>query len=185
MEGHWGLDGAGSYGQMYTARPGRSRPTSRGADSITAKQLDQPAPLLQTGHTPSPVTTPPKHTSQSLQPLPIRLIEPRLDGTVHVDDGHRLLLDAHVAVVRVQHVDRDGHHDLAPARAVAGDVARELFDVGHELRLLGRGGGAAHAAAEGDGLAGDLALEGPEDERGVLRWGGCVEDVEPCLREET
>lgn len=45
------------------------------------------------------------------------------------------------------------------------------------LRLAGRGGCTTHAAAEGDGLASDLALEGPEDERRVVRRGR-VEDVE-------
>jgi hypothetical protein len=54
-------------------------------------------------------------------------------------------------------------------------MPRERLDVVHELdRLVGRGI-AAHAAAEGDGLAGDAAVEGAEDE---LIWGCGVEDVE-------
>lgn len=51
------------------------------------------------------------------------------------------------------------------------------------LRLAGRGGRATHAAAEGDGLAGDLALEGSEDERRVVRRGR-VEDVEAYSHEQ-
>lgn len=86
-----------------------------------------------------------------------------------------------MALGRTQHLDGDGHHDLALGGAVARYVAREGVHVGDQLRLLRRGRGAADAPAEGDGLAGDLALEGPEDERGVRGAGRRVEDVEACL----
>ncbi|TLS29482.1 hypothetical protein PpBr36_01976 [Pyricularia pennisetigena] len=58
----------------------------------------------------------------------------------------------------------DGDDDLAPAVGVAGDVARELVDVGHELRPPLRRSRAAHAAAKRDGLAGHLALERAQDQ---------------------
>lgn len=62
-------------------------------------------------------------------------------------------------------------------------MARELLDVGHELGLLRRGRGPAHAPAERDGLAGDLALEGAEDQGWGMRVGvGRVEDVEAWFR---
>lgn len=77
-----------------------------------------------------------------------------------------------------QHLDRDRHDNLAAAVAVARDVAGERVDVGDELRLARRRRRPAHAAAEGDRLAGDFAVEGAEDEGGVGRGRGCVEDVE-------
>ena len=54
-------------------------------------------------------------------------------------------------------------------------MVRERLDVVDDLDSLVRGRVAAHAAREGDGLAGDLAVEGAEDELG---GGGAVEDVE-------
>lgn len=58
-------------------------------------------------------------------------------------------------------------------------MPREQLHVRHELRAPARGGGAADAAAEGDRLAGDFALEGAEDELLLAGGGGAgVEDVE-------
>lgn len=58
-------------------------------------------------------------------------------------------------------------------------MPREQLHVRHELRAPARGGGAADAAAEGDRLAGDFALEGAEDELLLAAAGGAgVEDVE-------
>ena len=54
-------------------------------------------------------------------------------------------------------------------------MVRERLDVVDDLDGLMGGCVAAHAAREGDGLAGDLAVEGAEDELG---GGGAVEDVE-------
>lgn len=75
----------------------------------------------------------------------------------------------------------DGDDDLASAVAVAGDVAGKRVDVGHDMGALLRRGGAAHASAEGDGLAGDFAHERAEDEGLLLRAVCCcrfIQDVE-------
>jgi hypothetical protein len=52
------------------------------------------------------------------------------------------------------------NYNLALARSVTCNVVRELLYVLHELCCFGGGGGAAYAFAEGDGLAGYLAVEG-------------------------
>lgn len=54
-------------------------------------------------------------------------------------------------------------------------MVRERLDVVDDLDGFVGGCVATHAAREGDGLAGDLAVEGAEDELG---GGGAVEDVE-------
>jgi hypothetical protein len=56
-------------------------------------------------------------------------------------------------------------------------VVRERLNVVDHLDGLVGGSVAADAASEGNGLAGDLAVEGAEDELGR---GGLVEDVEAC-----
>lgn len=95
--------------------------------------------------------------------LLILLIEPLQIRAIDINDGDRLP-PLH-----------NGHHNLTLAGAVARNVARELLDVGHQLRLLSGSGSAAHALAEADGLAGNHALEGPEYQLVRGRW---VEDVE-------
>lgn len=77
----------------------------------------------------------------------------------------------------VQDVHRDGHDDLALARAVARNVAGELVDVGDQLRLLGLSGGATYATAKVDCLAGYLTLEGPQEQGGLVRVASRVADV--------
>jgi hypothetical protein len=54
-------------------------------------------------------------------------------------------------------------------------MAGERVDVGHELRGARLRGGPAHAAAQRDRLARDLALEGAEEELARVRR---VEEVE-------
>lgn len=73
-----------------------------------------------------------------------------------------------------------GFQTLEPPRAVQMEM-KGVFFPENLLRLAGRRGRAANPAAESNGLAGDLALEGPEDEGRVRRGRGWVEDVEACL----
>lgn len=86
------------------------------------------------------------------------------NGAVNVDDCHDLA------------VHHDGHHDLALAVAVTGNVTRELLHVGHELCLLCRRGRAADTTAETDRLAGDLALERAKDKLRLSR--ALIENIE-------
>lgn len=55
-------------------------------------------------------------------------------------------------------------------------MVRERRYVVNKLDCLVGGGVAADSTCESDGLAGDLAMEGAEDQ---LVWGSAVEDVEP------
>lgn len=100
------------------------------------------------------------------------MIEPIYDPAVDVEDGNQLPL-----AVDLRH---DGHHDLAPAVAVAGDVSRELVYVGHHLRGLRLRSHPAHPAAEGDRLASYLALEGTQDELRCRHWREGVKHIEAC-----
>ena len=83
----------------------------------------------------------------------------------------------------------EGYDDFGAGAAAAGDVAGELFDVGHDLCLAGGPGGAADAAAFADEHAGHVALEGayvegfvvageveayPEEAEGLAQCGGGV-----------
>jgi hypothetical protein len=73
----------------------------------------------------------------------------------------------------------DGDYDLTSAVAVAGYVAGKLVDVGNELGLLCKRGGAADASTDGNGLASDFPLERAEDQ--LLALGvRLVEGVEAC-----
>lgn len=103
----------------------------------------------------------------------VDLVEAVQHGTVDVDDGDQGSVSAGSGTCN------DGDDDLAPAVTVAGDMAREGVHVGDEPGLAGCGGGAAHAAPEGDGLAGYFSLEGAKDELGS--WGGVVEGVKAWL----
>jgi hypothetical protein len=55
-------------------------------------------------------------------------------------------------------------------------MPRKSLYIRYQLRLLGGGRGPADAPAEGDGLAGDFALEGSEDE---LVFRSAIQNVEP------
>lgn len=64
----------------------------------------------------------------------------------------------------------DNRHDnLAFTRSVTCDVPGELFHIRNQLREFGRSSRSAHASAESDGLARDLALEWPKDELARIR----------------
>jgi hypothetical protein len=106
-------------------------------------------------------------TSQLLQPHPVHIVEAPELRTININNRHNTPL--------ISLPGEDGHDNLALAVAVAGDVAGEGLDVRDELCLPRGGGGATYAAVEENGLAGDLALEGAENE--AARGGG-VEDVE-------
>lgn len=128
----------------------------------------------------SPVTSPSQKLSKLLQKLPVHFVEPLGLGTVHIDNRYRLPLRMLLLLMfpKIQHVHHDGHDNLALARTVARDVPRERVHVGHQLGLLRRGGGAAHAAAKGDRLASHLPLERTQDQGRVVGTGRGVEDVE-------
>lgn len=68
----------------------------------------------------------------------------------------------------------DWHNDLALARAIASNMPREFLHIRHQLRLLRLGRSSAHTAAEVDGLACYLAVEGAEQK---LLWLGRIEEV--------
>lgn len=104
---------------------------------------------------PSPIAAPPNQSGQFLQPLPVDVVEAVSGDAVDIEDGDQPLVAA-----LVSRGGEDGDDDLAPGVAVAGDVAGEGVDVGDELGASVGSGGAADAPAEGDGLAGYLALEG-------------------------
>lgn len=115
-----------------------------------------------------PVATPGQERRQLLQSGLVDLVKPIEHGAVDVNDGHHLV------------IRHDGHDNLALAVTIARDVAGELVDIAHQLRGPRRRGGAAHTAAEVDGLAGDLALEGAQYEPRLFRRPGHIKCVETC-----
>jgi hypothetical protein len=66
-------------------------------------------------------------------------------------------------------------NNLAPARAVTRNVPGKRIDVGHKLRLARLRSSSAHAAAQRNRLARDLALERPEQQLARVRR---VQEVE-------
>jgi hypothetical protein len=114
-----------------------------------------------------PHTAPLNQTCQLLQPHPVHIVKALELRTININNRH----DAPLSSLPGE----DGHDNLAFAVAVTRDVAGEGLDVRNELCLPRGSGGATHAAVEENGLAGNLALEGAEDE--AARGGG-VEDVE-------
>ncbi|GAO18477.1 hypothetical protein UVI_02041850 [Ustilaginoidea virens] len=94
-----------------------------------------------------------RHLSQLLQIRPVQVIEAAHDRAVDVDDGDDALDPAAAPV------GQNRHDNLAPAVAVAGNVARERAHVGHQLRLRGGRCRAADASAKRDGLTRHFALE--------------------------
>lgn len=127
-----------------------------------------PRPLKSLSETFLPVATPSQECRELLQSGLVDLVKPIEHGAVDVNNGHHLV---------VRHY---GHDDLALTVAVARDMAGKLVDVTHQLRGPRRGGGSAHAAAEVDGLAGHLALEGAEYESRPLRRPSHIKCVETC-----
>lgn len=103
----------------------------------------------------------------------VDLVEAAQGRAVNVDDGNHL-------VRPLARAGQDGHHNLALAVSVAGDVAWERLHVLDQLCRLGLGGGTADAATKLYGLACYLALEGPEDE---LVGRGWVQNVEALVGE--
>ncbi|KFY23051.1 hypothetical protein V493_06136 [Pseudogymnoascus sp. VKM F-4281 (FW-2241)] len=110
-----------------------------------------------------PITPLGQQLGQLIQRQRILLIKPTQHGTVDIQHRNNLS------------VDQQRDDNLALRRAVAGNVVRERLDVVNDLDCLVGGRVAAHAAREGDGLAGNLAVEGAEDELG---GSGAVENVE-------
>lgn len=117
-----------------------------------------------------PCATSGKQVGQLFKPLLVHLVEAIQLRAVNVDDGNDLLLTVLLG--------DNGHHNLALAVAVTGDMARERLDICNELRLSRCGGRTAHTPAEEDGLAGDFALKGPQDELSLARARVRVKDVE-------
>jgi hypothetical protein len=123
----------------------------------------QEAPHIQSHNL--PITPLSQQLSQLIQCQRILLIKSTQHRTINIQ--HRDNLP----------INQERHNNLALRRAVAGDVVRERLNVVDDLDGLVGGCVAADAASECNGLAGDLAMEGPEDELGR---GGLVEDVEAC-----
>lgn len=71
--------------------------------------------------------------------------------------------------------DRNGHYNLAGRVAVAGNMSRVFRHVWDDLGLPRSCCGTTDASTEGDGLAGDFALERSEDQLALLLR---IEDVE-------
>ena len=90
-----------------------------------------------------------------LQILGVHLVERAEILAVDVEDGHDATFP------------ENGDDDLGPRGAVAGDVSRKLFDVGHDDGLPRRPGGPANAPSALDAGAGDGPLERAEDELGL------------------
>ena len=82
-----------------------------------------------------------------------------------------------ISKVRISHlaVDSNGHYNLAGRVAVARNVFRVFFHVGDHLGLPRKCCSTTDASTKGDGLAGDFALEGSEDQLALLLR---IEDVE-------
>ena len=87
----------------------------------------------------------------------VGLVESVEFGTVDVEDS------SHFTTCVVE-----GHNNLTSGCRAASDVARELVNVGDDLRLIGLPGGATYAPSFPDARACHRALEGTEDEHIVL-----------------
>jgi len=110
-----------------------------------------------------PITPRRQQLRQQLQTLPIILIKPIHNSTINIYHPNRL--PAH----------NNRHDNLAPARPITSNMIRELFNIGHQLCLLGRSSEPTYASRKRDGLTCHAALERSEDE---LRGRAGVKDVE-------
>lgn len=119
-----------------------------------------------------PIRAPPNQVCEFFEVDLIDVVKPVQDGAVDVDDAHHAVRRCSFSP------DDDGHDNFGFGFRVARYVTVKGFDVRNQLRPSRGGGCPADAAGKVDELAGYFALEGRQDQGGLLRVRLGVEGVE-------